>query len=84
MKSLFFTALALFLFSCSDYPTKDENNPTEINVNIINETNNTNDLNDPSDNVTSESNSNSNSDSNSDASNSNSDNDTINIDNATG
>lgn len=81
MKALFFAALALFVVACSDYPTKDEANPTEINVNIINETNNTNDFNDPSDNVTSESNSGSNSDSSSNSS--NSDNDTIIIDNVT-
>lgn len=81
MKTLFALSLGLFLSACSDYPTKDEANPTEINVNIINETNNNNDLNDPSDNVTSESNSSSNSDASSNSS--NSDNDTINIDNAT-
>lgn len=47
MKTLLTLSLGLFLFACSDYPTKDENNPTEITVNIVNESVNNNTLNDP-------------------------------------
>ena len=81
MRTLFALSLGLFLFACSDYPTKDENNPTEITVNIVNESINNNDLNDPSDNVTSESNSNS--DANSNSKSSNVDNNTLILDNVT-